>query len=1144
MRIRARGAATREANGTRQRQGNRRWIPGLDHRLIKQTKTFFFYNFPENCEEKELWFSFQRCGKVLDVYVPKKRDKWGKRFGFLRMLGVQNDNQMVRRLNDIWFGSYKLRVKIAEERSNVNVKDKVMGDRKQHREDRRVQPGQSYAQVVKGKTQSFQCLPDRTGSLEGEDRGIIQMEKESGLARHQNRKEEVASCDTLAGKKCMTENRMGEPQKEIMEFTPEQEENQWLEGGLVAVVKSLSIVKDVQQRIDVDGGLITISPLGGRRVLLSEHEPGSLLEFMNHNKELCALWFEDIQSWDKQVQDRSRMAWLRINGIPLKAWSDRCFKMIGESVGEVVKIHEDTSSKSILCDGRILVICLAEQKISKQIALKVEGKWYEIQVVEEEWRSDPDWWLSDVDRRSMSVTDSEFSSEQSDEKDQEWINLDICGEEDVSIDEEQLMKENLCIANSNLKNTVEEMESEHTEVNNQGGKTRNGKKGPIVALEKVNSTIRELECKETGGRRQRRVEDYYPEKGTKLRTTKSQGAKSSTKQQQRGRADPILGAESQVNMLGSCSISDGCIEYRNNLIRKELTLHEGGSRGTKGEAGLMGRRKEVGKLVRVEQPDFLLLQETKLEKVEDNLCRMMWDSREFGWVMKESIGASGGLLCFWNKANFIKTGNSTGDGYLRISGEWGIHKMKYNLVNVYGPNDRQKRLKIWDELRTMITEEGGRWLIAGDFNAVRCLEERRGRTGETPDMKDFDGFIQSAGLIDINMANRRFTWYKSDGTAMSRLDRVLMNAEMYSMSAEWVQQGLKRNISDHCAIVLKTRIVDWGPRPFRVLDAWQLHPNFKKIIKEKWSAMEVDGFAGYKCKQKLKKLKEFLKGWNRDVFGDMEAQYDQAVKKVEHVDLKNEDFVLDEFEILHRQEGFQNMWDILRKREVIWRQKSRSNWVCEGDANTRFFHRIANGRKAQNLISGLWCDGVWVEDPIQVKKEVVNYFSKLYQGDLWNRPKPQGINFKQISTEDKQWLERPFSIEEIEEGLRSCEGSKAPGPDGYNFSFLKFAWNSLKENFMSFFKDFHRNGRLVSGLNSSFLTLIPKKLNTGNLKDYRPISLIGCMYKLLSKVLANRLKAVLPAIISETQSAFLGGRQLVDGVLVLNEVVEEVKRRK
>ncbi|GLT90129.1 hypothetical protein SLE2022_080780 [Rubroshorea leprosula] len=98
------------------------------------------------------------------------------------------------------------------------------------------------------------------------------------------------------------------------------------------------------------------------------------------------------------------------------------------------------------------------------------------------------------------------------------------------------------------------------------------------------------------------------------------------------------------------------------------------------------------------------------------------------------------------------------------------------------------------------------------------------------------------------------------------------------------------------------------------------------------------------------------------------------------------------------------MWDIMRRREVIWKQKSRSNWVPVGDANTRFFHRVANGRKAQNHITGLLRDGCWVEEPEQVKKEVYNYFSKLFQGETWNRPKPCGVSFKQISAEEKQWI--------------------------------------------------------------------------------------------------------------------------------------------
>ncbi|GLT63247.1 hypothetical protein SLA2020_358250 [Shorea laevis] len=102
----------------------------------------------------------------------------------------------------------------------------------------------------------------------------------------------------------------------------------------------------------------------------------------------------------------------------------------------------------------------------------------------------------------------------------------------------------------------------------------------------------------------------------------------------------------------------------------------------------------------------------------------------------------------------------------------------------------------------------------------------------------------------------------------------------------------------------------------------------------------------------------------------------------------------------------------------------------------------------------------------------------------------------------------------------------------------------MKEDFVSFFEEFHQQGRLVKGLNSSFITLIPKKLNPIELKDYRPITLIGCVYKLLAKVLANRLKNVMAGIITESQSAFVGGRQLVDSVLILNEVVDEAKKKK
>lgn len=101
--------------------------------------------------------------------------------------------------------------------------------------------------------------------------------------------------------------------------------------------------------------------------------------------------------------------------------------------------------------------------------------------------------------------------------------------------------------------------------------------------------------------------------------------------------------------------------------------------------------------------------------------------------------------------------------------------------------------------------------------------------------------------------------------------------------------------------------------------------------------------------------------------------------------------------------------------------------------------------------------------------------------------------------------------------MRSCDGNKAPGPDGFNILFFQKCWKVVKKEVIQFMQDFHRYGKLVGGINSSFITLVPKKDNPISLGDYRPISLIGSVYKILSKVLANRLKMVMPRIIREEQ---------------------------
>ncbi|GKA40549.1 RNA-directed DNA polymerase, eukaryota [Tanacetum coccineum] len=288
---------------------------------------------------------------------------------------------------------------------------------------------------------------------------------------------------------------------------------------------------------------------------------------------------------------------------------------------------------------------------------------------------------------------------------------------------------------------------------------------------------------------------------------------------------------------------------------------------------------------------------------------------------------------------------------------------------------------------------------------------------------------------------------------------------------------------------------------------------FNKLVEDTWMHLNIEDSNGMiKLKKKLQALKIIIKEWPKNA------------KKCSYKKKSSIQSELSDFDKILDQGG--------------------SNEAIEGDENTKYFHEILNNKRSQLAIRGVLVNCNWIVKPNAVKSEFLKHFSSQF--DL---PNPHRICLadefnNRLSLEQQEDLKRNVTIKEIKRAVWDYGTNKSPGPYEFTFEFFFRYWKFLKNDISAAFIDFFSSGTFPKGCNSSFIALIPKTQNAKTVKDFRPISLIGSMYKIIAKILANRLSFIIADLISDVQSAFVSNHQILDDLSILNELLSWCKYKK
>jgi hypothetical protein len=413
----------------------------------------------------------------------------------------------------------------------------------------------------------------------------------------------------------------------------------------------------------------------------------------------------------------------------------------------------------------------------------------------------------------------------------------------------------------------------------------------------------------------------------------------------------------------------------------------------------------------------------------------------------------------------------------------------------------------------------------------------------------FRYLIDHHGLVDLGFVGNPYTWSNNrQGLAVikERLDRSLASLDWVYIHPEFSLIHLSASISYHNPILLNTNTSsNFHPRPFKFKEFWTYNPTCGVVIENAWNYKFFSSSALCLIK-KLNQTRAALKRWNSLHFGNIQIKIKATLASIDEVQSSPPPPPPSSQSSLTEASLKKVLDDLLVKEESLWRSKSRETWLTCKDLNTKYFHSSTLIRRRSNVVNFLKSnEGLWLSNRIEIGGSFVAHFSNMFSS---TRPpiteEMLSLFGPTITEEDNMHLCSVPLESEVSQALSNLGSTKAPGPDDFTALFFKKYWSVIKLDVLNCTTHFFQNQQLLFKQNHTNIILVPKQVGSHSEHHFRSISLCNISYKIITKILANRLKSILPKIISPLQSAFVPSKNIQDNIILAHELLHTYKLKK